>query len=87
MLVECGAEVIALSRTQADLDSLKEEVRSHLVHVKKYFFSRDVIGAIYLAVLFVSSNMVTRPLSFASFESLGISCKHNSTYYVLWLAP
>lgn len=26
MLVECGAEVIALSRTQADLDSLKEEV-------------------------------------------------------------
>ena len=27
MLVECGAEVIALSRTQADLDSLKEEVR------------------------------------------------------------
>lgn len=30
MLVECGAEVIALSRTQADLDSLKEEVRSHI---------------------------------------------------------
>ena len=27
MLVECGAEVIALSRTQADLDSLKEEVK------------------------------------------------------------
>ncbi|KAL9956631.1 hypothetical protein ACROYT_G038137 [Oculina patagonica] len=26
MLAECGAEVIALSRTQADLDSLKEEV-------------------------------------------------------------
>ena len=25
-LAECGAEVIALSRTQADLDSLKEEV-------------------------------------------------------------
>ena len=28
MLVKCGAEVIALSRTQADLDSLKKEVRS-----------------------------------------------------------
>ncbi|KAJ7372599.1 hypothetical protein OS493_017870 [Desmophyllum pertusum] len=28
MLVECGAEVIALSRTQADLDSLKTEVPS-----------------------------------------------------------
>ena len=26
MLAQCGAEVIALSRTQADLDSLKEEV-------------------------------------------------------------
>jgi short-subunit dehydrogenase len=25
-LVECGAETIALSRTQADLDSLKAEV-------------------------------------------------------------
>ena len=39
MLVECGAEVIALSRTQADLDSLKEEVRLHIVHVRKYFSS------------------------------------------------
>lgn len=26
MLVKCGAEVIALSRTQEDLDSLKKEV-------------------------------------------------------------
>ena len=26
MLVQCGAEVIALSRTQADLDSLKHDV-------------------------------------------------------------
>ena len=25
-LVQCGAEVIALSRTQSDLDSLKQEV-------------------------------------------------------------
>ena len=25
-LVQCGAEVVAFSRTQADLDSLKEEV-------------------------------------------------------------
>ena len=25
-LVKCGAEVIALSRTQSDLDSLKQEV-------------------------------------------------------------
>ena len=27
-LAQCGAEVIAFSRTQADLDSLKNEVRS-----------------------------------------------------------
>ena len=26
MLAKCGAEVFALSRTQADLDSLKQEV-------------------------------------------------------------
>ena len=26
-LAQCGAEVIAFSRTQADLDSLKQEVR------------------------------------------------------------
>ena len=28
MLVKCGAEVIALSRTQSDLDSLRQEVCS-----------------------------------------------------------
>ena len=28
MLVKCGAEVIALSRTQADLDTLKTEARA-----------------------------------------------------------
>ena len=28
-LVQCGAEVIAFSRTQADLDSLREEVGAH----------------------------------------------------------
>ena len=28
-LVQCGAEVIALSRTEADLESLKQEVRGH----------------------------------------------------------
>ena len=28
-LAQCGAEVIAFSRTQADLDSLREEVGTH----------------------------------------------------------
>ena len=30
MLAQCGADVVALSRTQADLDSLKSEVCVHL---------------------------------------------------------
>lgn len=30
-LVECGAETIALSRTQADLDSLKAEVKWYMM--------------------------------------------------------
>ena len=33
-LTKCGADVIALSRTQADLDSLKEEVQMLLLTVR-----------------------------------------------------
>ena len=38
-LVACGAETFALSRTQADLDSLKQEVLSTIIHVFQFFFS------------------------------------------------
>lgn len=64
-LVECGAETIALSRTQADLDSLKAEVNcsqliSQLVlseknitgHLKMFTLVR--LEYLYLYVYFIS---------------------------------
>ena len=42
MLAKCGAEVIALSRTQADLDSLKKEV----------LFAQDILNMSFLKSYF-----------------------------------
>ena len=33
-LVESGADVVAISRTQSDLDSLKENVRIKIIHIE-----------------------------------------------------
>ena len=39
MLVKCGAEVIALSRTQADLDTLRAEVSLIILYYLRLFLN------------------------------------------------
>ena len=48
-LAKSGAEVIALTRTQADLDSLKEEVQVHCQQIHVYMV-KVIVSAIYFKV-------------------------------------
>lgn len=50
VLAECGAEVVALSRTQADLDSLKAEIPCETITVDlaDAVAARQAAGAIVI---------------------------------------
>ena len=51
--MECGAKVIALSRTQADLDSLREEVRDLFLHGEKRSLYHILVTFSYLTEMSV----------------------------------
>lgn len=70
-LVECGAETIALSRTQADLDSLKAEVQEIipvLCDVADFDATRKIVQNLGPIHLLVNNAGITRLGSFLEFS-------------------
>lgn len=71
-LVECGAETIALSRTQADLDSLKAEVNCSQLISQLVLSEKNITGHLKMFTL------VRLEYLYVYFISKYISCfRHN----------